>query len=44
MNEEAIRARLDACLLEERPAAADSKVWAEAPNPVPELQMAEEEA
>ena len=44
MHEAAIRARLDACLLEEDLAAADSKTWAEARNPFPELQMTEESA
>ncbi len=42
MPEAAIRARLDACLLDERLAAADSAVWEEARNPFPELQMDEE--
>ncbi|MXW63764.1 MAG: GTP-binding protein [Bacteroidetes bacterium SB0662_bin_6] len=37
MNEAAMRARLDACLLDERLAAADSKAWAVLPNPFPEL-------
>lgn len=42
MNEGAIRSGLDACLLDEALASADSKVWAELPNPFPELPMEEE--
>ncbi len=41
MNEAAMRASLDACLLEERLADADSESWAGLPNPFPELHMAE---
>ena len=41
MPEAAIRARLDACLLDERLAAADSDAWAALPNPFPELRMDE---
>ena len=44
MHEAAMRARLDACLLDERLAAADSKAWAEFQNPFPELLMDEESA
>ena len=44
MNEAAIRARLDACLLDERLAGADSDGWAELRNPFPELVMGEEPA
>ena len=44
MPEAAMRARLDACLLDERLAAADSKAWAEFQNPFPELLMDEESA
>ena len=44
MHEAAMRARLDACLLDERLAAADSKAWAEFRNPFPELLMDEEAA
>ena len=44
MHEAAMRARLDACLLDERLAAADSNVWAEFRNPFPELLMDEEAA
>ena len=44
MHEAAMRARLDACLLDERLAAADSETWAELPNPFPELAVAEESA
>lgn len=35
MDEKALRAGLDACLLDERLAAADSEAWAELPNPFP---------
>jgi len=42
MDEAVIRARLDACLLDERLASADSKAWAELTNPFRELEMAEE--
>ena len=38
MPEAAMRARLDACLLDERLAAADSETWAELPNPFPEFE------
>ena len=41
MSEAAIRARLDACLLDERLALADSTAWAELRNPFPELGEAE---
>ncbi len=44
MPEAALRARLDACLLDERLAASDSHVWAALPNPFPELRMVEESA
>ena len=44
MHEAAMRARLDACLLDERLAAADSKAWAALRNPFPELLMDEESA
>ena len=44
MPEAALRARLDACLLDERLAASDSYVWAALPNPFPELRMVEESA
>ncbi len=44
MDESFIRARLDACLLDESLAAADSTAWASLPNPFPELRMAEESA
>ena len=44
MHEAAMRARLDACLLDERLAAADSNAWAEFRNPFPELLMDEEAA
>ena len=42
MDEAAVRGRLDACLLDEALAAADSSSWAGRPNPFPELQMVEE--
>ena len=38
MNEAAMRARLNACLLDENLADADSAAWAELSNPFPELQ------
>ena len=41
MDEAAVRARLDACLLDEALAAADSRLWAGRPNPFPELRMVE---
>ena len=41
MDEETMRARLDACLLDERLACADSKAWAELRNPFPELAVVE---
>ena len=44
MDEAAMRAGLDACLLDESLAAADSKAWAQRPNPFPELQLPEEDA
>ena len=44
IHEAEIRARLDACLLDERLASAGSKAWAEFRNPFPELLMAEESA
>ncbi|MEM7246663.1 MAG: zinc metallochaperone GTPase ZigA [Acidobacteriota bacterium] len=44
MDEAALRARLDASLLDESLAAADSEAWSEFPNPFPELQLVEEDA
>ncbi len=44
MPEAAMRARLDACLLDERLASAGSKTWAELPNPFPEFRPTEESA
>ncbi len=44
MDETAMRARLDACLLDKQLASADSKTWASFRNPFPELQMASESA
>ena len=43
MSEAAMRARLDACLLDERLAYADSKAWAALPNPFPELELDSDE-
>ncbi len=43
MSEAAMRARLDACLLDERLADADSKTWAALPNPFPELELDSDE-
>ncbi len=39
MNEEAIRAGLDACLLDEKLASGDGSSWTELPNPFPDLAM-----
>ena len=44
MQEAAMRARLDACLLDKRLADAASKAWAELPNPFPKFAVAEESA
>ncbi|MCY4154147.1 MAG: zinc metallochaperone GTPase ZigA [Gammaproteobacteria bacterium] len=44
LSETALRARLDACLLDKRLADADSKAWAALPNPFPALRMDEEAA
>ncbi len=44
MPEAAMRARLDACLLDERLADAGSKAWAALENPFPELVLEEEPA
>ena len=44
MDEAAVRTRLDACLLDDALAAADSRFWAGCPNPFPELGMVEEVA
>ncbi|MCY3678188.1 MAG: GTP-binding protein, partial [Gemmatimonadetes bacterium] len=41
MDEATVRARLDACLLDEALAAADSRLWAGRPNPFPEIRMVE---
>lgn len=43
MDEAALRARLDACLLDEELASRKSSEWAGLPNPFPELQMDEGE-
>ena len=42
LDEAMLRSRLDACLLDEDLANANSQVWATLPNPLPELQMTEE--
>ena len=44
VDEAALRARLDACLLDDSLAAADTGLWAGHPNPFPELQMVEQMA
>ena len=41
MDETALRARIDACLLDDALASRDSQDWAELPNPFPELEMVE---
>ena len=41
MDEAKLRARLDACLLDEKLARGASKAWADMPNPFPELQLGE---
>ena len=41
MDEAALRARLDACLLDDALAAGDSRLWAGRPNPFPEIQVVE---
>ena len=43
MDEAQMRAKLDACLLDERTAASDSEAWEALPNPFPELSVGEEE-
>ena len=43
MDEAAMRAKLDACLLDEKTASADSEAWDSLPNPFPELNVGEEE-
>ena len=42
MNEQAMRAQLDACLLEQELVLADSSSWSKMPNPFPTLEFAEE--
>jgi G3E family GTPase len=44
MDEAAIRARLDSCLLDERLASANSDAWARLRNPFPEYQEEEQSA
>ena len=39
MDETALRARIDACLLDDALALRDSKDWVELPNPFPDLEM-----
>ena len=39
MDEIALRARIDACLLDDALALRDSKDWVEFPNPFPDLEM-----
>lgn len=41
MDEATMRARLDACLLDEALASADSQAWAQLRNPFPELRIVE---
>ena len=43
MDEAAMRARLDACLLEEALVSADSQTWSGLRNPFPALELAEAE-
>ena len=42
MNEASMRARLDACLLDQSLASADSQTWANLSNPFPEFQVEQE--
>ena len=44
MNEADLRARLDACLLDEALASSASEAWAALPNPFPELDLTEDSA
>ena len=44
LDEAALRARLDACLLDEQLADADSDSWSKLDNPFPALQVADETA
>jgi G3E family GTPase len=44
IDETSLRARLDACLLDEQLAAGDSKDWSELPNPFPELAVSDQAA
>ena len=39
MDETALRARIDECLLDDALALRDSKDWVELPNPFPDLEM-----
>ena len=42
LDEAAMRARLDACLLDRDLADGDSASWADLPNPLPPLELPEE--
>ncbi len=44
MDEASMRARLDACLLDQAMSDADSEAWAALHNPFPELEIEEEES
>jgi G3E family GTPase len=44
MDEPKLRARLDACLLDEALLSGDSQAWAQLENPFPKLQMVEQSA
>ena len=44
MDETAMRARLDACLLDQEMSDADSKAWEALHNPFPDLEIDEEES
>ena len=44
MDEALMRSRLDACLLDDDLASADSKAWLSLRNPFPELEVDEEES
>ena len=43
IDEDEIRANLDACLLDEDLANADHETWAALPNPFPEFESPDEE-
>ena len=44
MDEAEMRGRLDACLLDDALAEADSEAWLGLPNPFPELEVDEEDS